>query len=485
MAKKAKQKAANKPRSFADAARGVKTPSVFAKTTCVLKIPPTYPSRRIPTTKEDNSFFLDLRATNASDNEVAEALTNIENVCGINYREDLRTLEVIFSSAEAKNSYRGKEITIEGKKSLFPVLPREQQPTLIYVRLANLPYGDETAIKEAISGHWKQYGRIVDIAPHKVYGKWLTRRWDLLLELSDSKKLEAPVAFELLDRPLVAAWPSSPPSCLVCNSAGHQAKKCPQKNPKVGGRPDPEKKDRQEKSEKGKDTETVLEVLLKPKEAKIGEETVSATVSKPASVSTSKSVEKSADSGVKGPEMQTDVVEDETAEQMEVEEMKLKPLEAKKTPRSESGKRRSKAMGVPRNYVNPTFDAEIKVVVSRDRRFCGNCGMLHETESCEEEYPYDANVAQQIIRQILSEEEEAKKKAKEAKTHAMELRKRDVALKAMASGSGEVADWCIKCRKKGHLQRECKHPDCTRCESKDHIVKFCPVGGVYATERKK
>jgi hypothetical protein len=317
MAKKAKQKAANKPRSFADAARGVKTPSVFAKTTCILKIPPTYPSRRIPTTKEDNSFFLDLRATDATDKDVAEALTNIENVCGVNYREDLRTLEVIFSSAAARNNYRGKEIVVEGKKSLFPILPREQQPTIVYIRLANLPYGDETAIKEAISGHWQQYGRIVDIAPHKVYGKWLTRRWDLLLELTEGKKLEAPVAFELLDRPLVAAWPSSPPSCLVCNSAGHQAKKCPQKIPKVGGRPDPEKKDRQEKSEKGKDTETVLEVVLKPKEAKIGEETVSATVSKPASASTSKSVTKSADSGAEGPEMQTD--EDEESENERVD----------------------------------------------------------------------------------------------------------------------------------------------------------------------
>jgi hypothetical protein len=324
MAKKAKQKAAKKPGSFADAVKGVKTPSVFAKTTCVLKIPPTYPSRRIPTTKEDNSFFLDLRATNALDNEVAEALTNIENVCGVNYREDLRTLEVIFSSAEARNNYRGKEIIVEGKKSLFPILPREQQPTIVYIRLANLPYGDETVIKEAISGHWKQYGRIVDIAPHKVYGKWLTRRWDLLLELSDSKKLEAPVAFELLDRPLVAAWPSSPPSCLICHSAGHQAKKCPQKIPKVGGRPDPERKDRQEKSEKGKDTETVLEVLPKPKQAKIGEETVSvsvtastsATVSETTSVSASASVSKSvvesADSGAEGPEMLMD--EDEESE---------------------------------------------------------------------------------------------------------------------------------------------------------------------------
>ena len=32
-----------------------------------------------------------------------------------------------------------KEIIIEGKKSVFPVLPREHMPTIVYVRMANLP----------------------------------------------------------------------------------------------------------------------------------------------------------------------------------------------------------------------------------------------------------------------------------------------------------------------------------------------------------
>jgi hypothetical protein len=474
------QKAPSKSYARVASKKTEKKTSIFAETVCKLSIPEGYPTRGVPSTEEKCVLFVDLNGHN--EEEVAEVIKDL-NVTGTVYRSDLNTLELVFSAEEERSKTLAIKFTTKSGKNITLMRPRHECPKLVYVRVANMPFGDEKTLKEALNTHWQQYGIVVDIGVHKQKATgWRTRRWDLLVGLKeDETSLKAPVAYEINGRKVVAAWPGSPPSCLACHSAGHQAKKCLQKNPKVGGRPDPEKKDRQEKSKKGKDTETVLEALPKPKQAKIGEETVSATVSESASTSISKSVTKSADSGVKEPEM---IVED-TAEQMEVEGMVLKPLEAKKTPRSESGKRRSKAMGVPRNYVNPTFDADIKVVVSRDRRFCGNCGMLHETESCEEEYPYDANVAQQIIRQILSQDEEEKKKAKEARQHAMELRKRDVVTKAMASGSGEVADWCIKCRKKGHLQRECKHPDCTRCESKDHIVKFCPVGGVYATERKK
>jgi hypothetical protein len=71
MARKAKAKS-KAEKSYAKVVGGVKTPSVFAKTICKLNIPPTYPNRWIPTTKEGNSFFLDLKATDASDVEVTE-----------------------------------------------------------------------------------------------------------------------------------------------------------------------------------------------------------------------------------------------------------------------------------------------------------------------------------------------------------------------------------------------------------------------------
>jgi hypothetical protein len=105
--------------------------------------------------------------------------------------------------------------------------------------MANLPLVDEDMIRKSIKEHWSQFGKVIDVAPHRVYGKWLSRRWDLLLEVEKGKKITAPVAFELCGRPVVTAWPSSPPSCLICNTAGHSAKKCPKKNPKFGAAVDP------------------------------------------------------------------------------------------------------------------------------------------------------------------------------------------------------------------------------------------------------
>jgi hypothetical protein len=99
----------------------------------------------------------------------------------------------------------------------------------------------DEVIRPVIEQHWSSYGKVLGTEPHKIQGKWNTDRWDLLLEIERDSTLEAPVAFTILDNQVVAAWPSSPPSCLICHSAGHQAKKCPQKNPKVGERSDPEK----------------------------------------------------------------------------------------------------------------------------------------------------------------------------------------------------------------------------------------------------
>jgi hypothetical protein len=321
MASKAKHSAKKKQKSFAAAVRGVKTPSVFAKTSCTLKFPPTYAHRRIPMPKEKNSFFIDLRVTDADDMEVAVALEQkCKNIIGINYREDLRVIEVVFATEEERNSYG--EIAIDGKKSVYAIV-RKQETVAIYIKMANIPYGVEEEVKKAIEKHWSQYGKVIDTAPHKVHGKWATRRWDLLLEVPKGKKIDAPVAFELLGGPVVSEWPKSPPSCLICKKAGHQAKKCPIKNPKAGGCSDPEKKDQQKQAEKGKSTELALERSAKtPELPKSASVSVSETASVSKSASTSKSVTKSADSKVERPEMSVD-------EEMQAEkEAELEEIEA-------------------------------------------------------------------------------------------------------------------------------------------------------------
>src|SRR5947209_8053249 len=131
--------------------KGVKTP--FAQTECKLKIPSGHPGQKIPETKEEKSFFINLESGNATYIEVFEALQKVKGT------------------------------------------------------------------------------------------NWITRRWDLLLTIEKTaQKLEAPVAFDLLGRNIVAAWPGSPPSCLACQSARHQAKKCPLRKSKAGDVFDPEHK---------------------------------------------------------------------------------------------------------------------------------------------------------------------------------------------------------------------------------------------------
>jgi hypothetical protein len=328
MASKAKQSISKKQKSFAAAVKGVKTPSVFAKTSCKLTMPPGYPHRRLPKPTMENSFFIDLRTTDASDMEVAEALDKkCKNIRGIHYRDDLRIVEVIFATKDERDSNLDA-IVIPNRKPVYPTC-RVDGGKMVYIKMANVPYGDEEELREAIAKYWAEFGLVIDTAPHKVHGKWATRRWDIMLSIPENEKIEAPVAFELLGASIVAEWPKSPPSCLICKKAGHQAKKCPSKIPKAGGRPNPEKKDQQvtpakigqEKTESEKTSKTGLDEVPLPKPKKtdqIGVQsasvsvtastsaTVSETASVSASASISKSVIESADSEVEGSEMLTD-----------------------------------------------------------------------------------------------------------------------------------------------------------------------------------
>jgi hypothetical protein len=418
MASKAKQSVSKKQKSFAAAVKGVKTPSVFAKTSCKLTMPPGYPHRRLPKPTMENSFFIDLRTTDASDMEVAEALDKkCKNIRGIHYRDDLRVVEVIFATKNEMESSLDA-IAIPNRKPVYPTCRFDWQK-MVYIKMANVPYGDEKELKKAIVEYWEEFGLVLDTAQHKVHGKWATRRWDLWLSVPKDEKIEAPVAFELLGASIVAEWPKSPPSCLICKKAGHQAKKCPSKIPKAGGCPNPEKKDLQvtpakngqEKTESEKTPKTGLEKVPPPKPKKtdqIGAESASvsvtastsATVSETASVSVSASVEKSPDSNRAKIDSKISPTseaadEEENMEQVAMEEEAefqyppLQVLEPRKTPRSDSGKRMSKTTGVSKTYINPGFDGEEVDL----ERFCGNCGCRHLNVDCEEFFPYDGEKA--------------------------------------------------------------------------------------------
>src|SRR5437016_2833373 len=88
---------------------------------------------------------------------------------------------------------------VEGKHSFMAITPRHLLSPTILVKLSNVPYGREGTLKQAIGQYWNQHGQVLDISPCKFPGKpWLTKCWDVLIQLSDGlKKLTAPVVFQL------------------------------------------------------------------------------------------------------------------------------------------------------------------------------------------------------------------------------------------------------------------------------------------------
>jgi hypothetical protein len=319
--------------SYAGVVRGEGVKSkFFATTVCDIKIPRSMPNKRIPNTTENFSFFLDLMNIKATEEEIANAIT-LDGVIGAKYRQDLNVVEFVCADEETQKKALATTFEVKDKCRFIAIAPRHLLQRTVLIKIANVSFGEEAQLRQSLYEYWSKYGEIVDIAPHKFPGKsWLTQRWDILLTLpKEEKKLKAPVVFKLdvNGQTLLATWPGAPKSCLKCLTAGHETSKCRGKNPKLGGRPNPEKKDRQvaqakngqQKTESEKTPKMGLEDIAQPKPKKmnqIGEETVSksvsasvsATVSESAPVSASasvmKSVEKSADSGAEGSEMQTD-----------------------------------------------------------------------------------------------------------------------------------------------------------------------------------
>jgi hypothetical protein len=308
--------------------KGVKT-SFFATTVCDIKVPRNVPNKRIPNTNEKHSFFVDLLNINATEEEIAKAIT-LEGILGVKYRADLTVVEFICADENVQKKALGMEFEVKGKAKFVAIAPRHLLQRTILVKIANMDFGVEAELKESLVKYWSQYGEVVDAAPHKHPGKtWLTQRWDILLTIPEAeKKLRAPVIFKLAEseRSLLATWSGAAKSCIKCLAAGHATSNCRGKNPKLGERPNPEKKDLQRaQAEKGKgkvDPEktpqmgldnvplpksketvpTVTETVPESATASVSV-TASASVSATVSETVSESVEKSGDSGVEGPEL--------------------------------------------------------------------------------------------------------------------------------------------------------------------------------------
>ena len=236
MASRAKNKPNNK-RTYASAVVGVDEKSHFTElAVCNLKAPTNMAHSRIPNTKEEFSFFIDKKSTDATEEQILLAV-NIDGIAGVNIRDDLCVIEFVCKSDAVVETAVNTVFKVDGKKEFVAILPRHKTNKSILIKIANVPFGGEAEMKLLLKNHWTQYGKVLDLAPYKFPGKpWLTKRWDVLLQLADGqKKLTASPVFTLegfMDS-LVCSWPGSHKACIRCKLAGHSTSSCPVKNPKI------------------------------------------------------------------------------------------------------------------------------------------------------------------------------------------------------------------------------------------------------------
>src|SRR5438128_7307149 len=238
-----------KLKSYASAVRGVEEKNdFFTLAKCNLKQPEHMPNGRIPNTTEAHSFFVDLKSTNATNTEVLNAI-NTAGIVGANVRDDLWVIEFVCKDDASVELAMNTTFTVEGKTPFVAIYPRHKTNKTVLIKIANMLFGQEDKLRVALANHWSTLGKVIDVQPYMFPGRpWLTKRWDLLLQLPDGMKdLKAPPVFNLFGYPdtLISSWNGSKKACLHCKSAGHSSSSCPvkfPKNQKVGALANPHQK---------------------------------------------------------------------------------------------------------------------------------------------------------------------------------------------------------------------------------------------------
>src|SRR5438128_4268406 len=290
--------ASKKVRTYASAVAGVTEKSIFSSLAkCTLKSPRHMPHARIPNTTEQHSFFIDLKSTDASEEEVLAALT-LDGIVGAHSRDDLWVVKLICESDAVVEAGMTTVFNIEGKKPVEAIWPRHKTNKHSLIKIVNVPIGNRQELMEKLSRYWLQYGKVIDTTLYMFPGKpWLTKRWDLLLQLNDGvNKLDAPPVFQLdgYTDMLVCSWVGAKKACLRCKSASHSTSKCPAskpKNQKVGELANPLQKigrsDKTQKKQK-KGSEVLPGDMEKSKASSLASTSATKTVTpaSPATVAT-------------------------------------------------------------------------------------------------------------------------------------------------------------------------------------------------------
>src|SRR5438128_9943012 len=114
MASTAKNTSNNK-RSYTSAVVGVDERSHFAElTVCRLQAPKNLAHSRIPNTKEEFSFFVDRKSTNATEEQIISAV-KISGIEGVNTRDDVCMLEFVCTRSTAGEPAINAVFEVAGK----------------------------------------------------------------------------------------------------------------------------------------------------------------------------------------------------------------------------------------------------------------------------------------------------------------------------------------------------------------------------------
>src|SRR5437016_14129614 len=125
MADRAKN-TAKKKKTYATAVVGIEEKNdFFTLAKCTLRRPPGLPNGRIPNTPEANSFFVDLKSTDATNEEVLNAI-NTAGIIGANVRDDLWVIEFVCKNGEAVQKAMETVFTVEGKTPFVAITPRHK-----------------------------------------------------------------------------------------------------------------------------------------------------------------------------------------------------------------------------------------------------------------------------------------------------------------------------------------------------------------------
>ena len=228
---------AKQKKTYASAVVGIEEKNdFFTLAKCNIRRPAGLPNGRIPNTKEANSFFVDLKSTNATNAEVLNAI-NIAGIVGANVRDDLWVIEFVCKDEATVDVAMNNPFAIEGKTPVEAIMPRHKANKLVLIKIANVPFGQKEELQKAIGTYWSTYGKVLDVQPYQFPGRpWLTKRWDVLLQLDDGvKKLNASPVFNIegYTDTLISTWNGAKKACLRCLVAGHSTSKCTINNPKI------------------------------------------------------------------------------------------------------------------------------------------------------------------------------------------------------------------------------------------------------------